>query len=145
MILPKCYTQYAGKIGKLSGGHRTGKGQFSFQYQRQQCQRIFKICTIVLISHVSKIKPKIIQVRLQQHVNLELPDVKARFRKGRRIRDWNASIRWNTEKAREIQKTITSISLTMLVFDCVDHNSCGKFLKRWEYQITLPDNRESQE
>ena len=71
-------------------------------------------CTIALISHASKVMLKILQVRLQQYVNRELPDVQAGFRKGRGTRDQIANIHWIMEKAREFQKK-TSISafLTM--------------------------------
>ena len=63
-------------------------------------------CTIALISHVSKVMLKILQARLQQYVNRELPDVQAGFRKGRGTRDQIASTCWNIEKAREFQKNI---------------------------------------
>ena len=63
-------------------------------------------CTIALISHDSKVKLKILQARLQQYVNCELPDVQAGFRKGRGTRDQIAKIRWIIEKAREFQKNI---------------------------------------
>ena len=69
-------------------------------------------CTIALISHASKVMLKILQARLQQYVNHELPDVQASFRKGRGTRDQIANICWIMEKAREFQKT--SASLTML-------------------------------
>ena len=71
-------------------------------------------CTIALISHTSKVMLKILQARLQQYVNHELPDVQAGFRKGRRTRDQIANIHWLIKKAREFQKK-TSISalLTM--------------------------------
>ena len=62
--------------------------------------------TIALISHASKVMLKILQARLQQYVNRELPDVQARFRKGRGTRDQIANIRWIMEKAREFQKNI---------------------------------------
>ena len=61
-------------------------------------------CTIALISHVSKVLLKILQARLQQYVNRELPDVQAGFRKGRGTRDQIANIHWIMEKAREVQK-----------------------------------------
>ena len=63
-------------------------------------------CTIALISHASKVMLKILQARLQQYMNQELPDVQAGFRKGRRIRDQIANIHWIIEKAREFQKNI---------------------------------------
>ena len=62
--------------------------------------------TIALISHASKVMLKILQVRLQQYVNRELPDVQAGFRKGKGTRDQIANIRWIMEKAREFQKNI---------------------------------------
>ena len=80
---------------------------------------------------------KILQARLQQYTNHELPDVQAGFRKGKGTRDQIANIHWIIEKAREFQKDICFIDYTK-AFDCVDYNKCGKFLKRREYQATLP-------
>ena len=83
--------------------------------------------TIALISHASKVMLKILQARLQQYVNHELPDVQAGFRKGR-TRDQIANIRWIMEKAREFQKNIYFCFLDYAkAFDCVDRNKCGKF------------------
>ena len=65
MMLSKCCTQYAIKFGKLSSGHRTRKGQFSFQYQRSNAKECSNYCTIALISHASKVMLKILQARLQ--------------------------------------------------------------------------------
>ena len=70
-------------------------------------------CTIALISHASKVKLKILQARLQQYVNRELPGVQVRFRKGRGTRDQIANICWIIEKARKFQKTSISALLTM--------------------------------
>ena len=87
---------------------------------------------------------KILQARLQQYVNQELPDVQAGFRKGRRTRDEIANINWIIEKAREFQKTSTSASLTMLKPLTVwVTTSYGKFVKRWEYQTTWPASWET--
>ena len=86
---------------------------------------------------------KIFQARLQQYVNWELPDIQAGFRKGR-IRDKIANICWLIEKVREFQKTSTTASLTMLKPLTVwITTNCGKFLKRWEYQTTLPASWET--
>ena len=83
---------------------------------------LFK-CTIALISHASKVMLKILQARLQQYVNHELPDVQAGFRKGKRTRDQIANIRWIMEKARELQKNIYFCFIDYAkAFDCVDHN-----------------------
>ena len=78
--------------------------------------------TIALISHASKVMLKILQARLQQYVNRELPDVQAGFRKGRGTRDQIASIRWIMEKARGFQKNIYFCFIDYAkAFDCVDH------------------------
>ena len=80
-------------------------------------------CTIALISHVSKVMLKILQARLQQYVNHDLPDVQAGFRKGRGTRDQTANIRWITEKAREFQKNIYFCFTDYAkAFDYEDHN-----------------------
>ena len=94
------------QIWKLSSGHRTGKGQFSFQSQKGNAKECSKYHTIALISHSSKVMPKILQASLQQYVNYELPDVQAGFRKGRRIQDQIANICWIFKKPREFQKNI---------------------------------------
>ena len=74
---------------------------------------------------------KILQVRLQQYVNCELPDVQAGFRKGRGTRDQIATIHWIIEKAREFQKNIYSCFIDYTkAFDCVDHNKLWKIIKR---------------
>ena len=79
--------------------------------------------TIALISHTSKVMLKILQARLQQYVNCELPDVQAGFRKGRGTIDQIANICWITEKAREFQKNIYFCFIDYAkAFDCVDHN-----------------------
>ena len=85
--------------------------------------------TIALISHASKVMLKILQARLQQHVNHELPDVQVGFRKGKGTRDQIANIRWIMEKAREFQKNICFCFTDYAkAFDCVDHTiNCGKF------------------
>ena len=90
-------------------------------------------CTIALISHASKVMLKILQARLQQYVNCELPDVQAGFIKGRGTRDQIANIRWIIEKARELQKNIYFCCIDYAkVFDCVDHNKLWKILQEME-------------
>ena len=84
--------------------------------------------TIVLISHASKVMLKILQARLQQYVNCELPDVQGGFRKGRGTRDQNANICWIIKKAREFQKNIYFCFTDYAkAFDCVITTNCGKF------------------
>src|SRR5574337_2223540 len=106
MMLVKCCTQYASKFGKLSSGHRTGKGQFAFQCQRKAMPKNAHYRTMTLISRASKVMLKILQARLQQYVNCKLSDVQADFRKGKGTRDQITNIRWIMEKAREFQKNI---------------------------------------
>ena len=84
--------------------------------------------TIAHISHASKVMLKILQAKLQQYMNCELPDAQAGFRKGRGTRDQIANIRWIMEKAREFQKNICFIDYAK-AFDCVDHNKLWKLLK----------------
>ena len=82
---------------------------------------------------------KILQARLQQYVNRELPDVQAGFRKGRGTRDQIANIHWIIEKAREFQENISFCFIDYAkAFDCVGHNKLWKFWKRGAYQTTLP-------
>ena len=138
MILWKCCTQYASKFGKLSSGHRTGKGQFSFQSPEKgnakECANYHKIACI---SHASKVMLKILQARLQQYVNCELPDVQAVFRKGWGTRDQIANTRWIMEKAREFQKNIYFCFIDYAkAFDCVDHNKLWTILK----EMGIPDH-----
>ena len=94
---------------------------------------------IALISHASKVMLKILQARLQQYVNHEIPDVQAGFRKGRGTRDQIANIHWITEKARKFQEKSTSVSLTMLRALIVwITTKYGILLRRSTYQTTLP-------
>ena len=93
--------------------------------------------TIVLISHASKVKLKILQARLQQYVNCELHDVQAGFRKGRGTRDQIANICWVMEKAREFQKNIYFCFIDYAkAFDCVDRKKLWKILK----EMGIPDH-----
>ena len=136
MMLWKCCTQYASKFGKLSSGHRTGKGQFSFQSQRKAMPKNAQITTQLHISHASKVMLKILQARLQQYLHCELPDVQAGFRKGRGTRNQIANICWIIKKAREFQKSIYFWFIDYAKAFVWITTNCGKFLKRWEYQTT---------
>ena len=94
-------------------------------------------CTTPPISHASKVMLKILQARLQQYVNRELPDVQAGFRKGRGTRDQIANIRWIIKKAREFQKNIYFCFIDYAkAFDCVDHNKLWEILK----EMGIPDH-----
>ena len=95
--------------------------------------------TVAFISHASKVMLKILQTRLQQYVNHELPDVQAGFRKGRGTRDQIGTSAGSSKKQEGSRKTSISALLTMpkplTVWITIN---CGKFWKRWEYQTTWP-------
>ena len=92
--------------------------------------------TAQLHSSHTQVMLKILQARLQQYVNRELPDVQAGFRKGRGTRDQIANIHWIIEKAREFQKNIYFCFIDYAkAFDCVDHNKPSKILK----EMGIPD------
>ena len=84
----------------------TGLEKVSFHSKERHCQRMSNYRTIALISHDSKVMLKILQARVQQYVNQELPDVQAGFRKSRGTRDQIANILWIIQKAKEFQKNI---------------------------------------
>ena len=115
----------------------TGLEKVSFHSNPKECSNYH---TIVLILHPSKVMLKILQARLRQYMNQELPDVHAGFRKSRGIRDQIANLHWIIEKAREFQKSIylSFIDYTK-AFDCVDHNKLWKILQEMGiYQTTIP-------
>ena len=98
------------------------KISFHFNPKKGDTKKCSNYHIIALISHASKVILKILQARLQQYVNCELPDVQAGFRKGRRNRDQIANIPWIMEKAREFQKSIYFSFIDYAkAFDCVDH------------------------
>ena len=110
-------------------------GQFSFQSQRKAMPKNAQ--TTALMSHASKVMLKILQVRLQQYMNHELPDVQAGFRKGRGTRDKIANIHWIIKNAREFQKDIYFCFIDYAkAFDCVDHNKLWKILQ----EMGIPDH-----
>ena len=130
-MLLKCCTQYVSKFGKLSSGHWTGKGQvFTPIPKKGNVKECSNYRTIALTSQASKEMLKILQARLEQYMNRELPDVQAGFRKGRRTRDRIANISWIIKKARELQKNMYFCFIDQTkAFDCVDHYKLRKILK----------------
>ena len=134
MMLWKCCTQYASKSGKLSRGHGLEKVSFHSNPKKGSAKESSNYRTIVLISYASKVMLKIFQIRLQQYVNCELPDVQAGFIKDRGTRDQVANIHWIIE-SREFQKTMCFIDYAK-AFDCVDHNKLWKNLK----EMGIPDH-----
>ena len=112
------------------------KVSFHSNPKERQCKEFSNYHTIALISHTSQVLLKILQAKLQQYVNCELPDGQAGFRKGRGIRDQIANIRWIIKKGREFQKkksTLLTMPKSLTVWITIN---CGKFLKKWEYQTT---------
>ena len=137
MMLWKCCTQYASKFAKLSSGHRPRKGQFSFQPKKGNAKECSNHHTIAHISHTSKVMLKILQARLQQYMNRELPGVQDEFRKGKGARDKIANIHWIIKKAREFQKKYLLMLywLCQILWLCGSQKNCAKFFKRWN---TIP-------
>ena len=135
MMLWKCCTQYASKFGKLSSGHRTGKGQFSFQSQRKAVAKNVQT-TAQLHSYHTLVKYAQNTQRFQQYVNHELPDVQAGFRKGRGTRDQIANICWIIKKQEGSRKTSISALLTIQSLWLCGSQQTGKFWKRWDHQTT---------
>ena len=123
----KCCTQYASKFGKLSSGHRTGKGQFSFQSQRKAMPKNAQ--TTTLISHTSKVMLNILQARLQQYVNCELPDVQAVLEKAEEPEIKLPTSIGSPKRQESSRKTSISSLLTMPKSLTVDHNKLWKILQ----------------
>ena len=120
---------------KLNSGHKE-KVSFHSNPKERQCQRMFKLphnCTH--FTHWQS-NAKILQTRLQQYMNQEVPDVQAGFRKGRGTRGQIANIHWIIKKAREFQKIIYFCFIDYVkAFDCVDHDKPWKILK----EMGIPD------
>ena len=138
VLLLKCCTHYASTFRKLKSGHRTGKFQLSFQFQRRAApKKCSNYWTIALIPHATKVRLKAHQARLQQYVKWELRDVHAVFRNGGGTREQIANILWIIEKAREFQKNIYFCFIDYTeTFDCVDHSKLQAILKEME----IPDH-----
>ena len=138
-MLWKCCTQYARNLENLAVAIGLEKSVFIPTPKKGDAKECSNYCTIAPISHASKVMLKILQARLQQYMNHELPNVQDGFRKDRGTRDQIANIRWIIEKARECQKKSTSALLTMpKPLTVWITTNCGKFLKRWEYRTCWP-------
>ena len=143
----KCCIQYASKFGKLSSGHRTGKGQFSFQSQRKAMPKNAQTTAQLYSSHTKVKKLSKPGFNSTWTVNFQMFKLvlfyfiffQAGFRKGRRTRDQIANICWIIKKARAFQKNIyfcfIDYAKPLTVWITIN---CGKFWKRWEYQTTWP-------
>ena len=143
-MLWRCCSQYASRFGKLSSGHRTGKVQFSFQSQRKAMPKNAQNHTIAFILQTRKVMLKILQARLQQYENCDLPDVQPGFRKAEEpeIKLQTSAGSW--KKQESSRKISISALLTMpkplTMWITIN---CGKFWKRWEYQTTWPASWET--
>ena len=125
-MLLKCCMQYASKFGKLSSGHKTGKGQFSLQSQRKAMPKNVQTTTPLCLFHMlAKLCSKFSKLGFSI-----LPDHQAGFRKGKGTKKQNATFCWIIEKAREFQKNIYFCFIDYTTaFDCVDHNKLWKILQ----------------
>ena len=124
-MLINCCTQYDSKFVKLSSSHRTGI--FISAPKKGFAKECSNYQTIALISHASKVILKILQARLQQYMNRELPDVRAGFTKEEK-NDQIGNIQWIIEKAREFQKNIYFCFIDYAkAFDVWITTNCGKF------------------
>ena len=121
MMLWKCYIQYASKFGKLSSGHRTGKGQFSFQSQRKSMPKNAQITAQLYLSHtLVKSRSKVSMSGFSNTWTMNFQMFKLVLGKDRNQR---SNIHWIMEKAREFQKNIYFCFIDYAkAFDCVDHN-----------------------
>ena len=137
-MLLNCFTQYASKFGKwqVFWPQNWKRPVFIPIPKKSSAKECSNYHTIALISHTSKAKLKILQIRLQQFLNHEFPDVQAGLRKGRGTRDQIVNIHWIIEKAREFQKNVYFCFIDYTkALDCVDHNKLWKILK----QMGIPD------
>ena len=131
IMLWKCCIQYAGKFGKCSSGHRTGKVEFSFQSQRKAMPKNAQTTAQLHSSHTSKVMLKILQVRLQQYVNFQM--VKLDLEKAEKPEIKLPISLGSSKKQESFRKISSSASLTMLKpLTMWITTNCGKFLKRWD-------------
>ena len=132
-MLLKCCTQHASKFGKQQWPQDWKRSIFIPIPKKGSAKECWNYCIIALISHASKVILKILWVRLQQYVNWELPDSQAGFRKEIKLPTSVGS----SKKQESPRKTSTSLTMPKPLTMWITTN-CGKFLKRWEYQTTLP-------
>ena len=143
-MLWKCCTQYASKCGKLQWPQDWKRSVFIPVPKKGNPTECSNYHTIEFISHASKVILKILQARLQQYVNCELPDVQASFRKGRGTEIKLPTSVGSLKKQESSRKTSISALLTipkpLTVWITIN---CGKLWKRWEYQTTWPASWET--
>ena len=134
-----CCTQYASTFGKSAVATGLEKVNFILIPKTHNTTESSNYCTTAHISHTNKVILKILQARLQQYMNHELPDVQAGFRKDRGTRDQIANICWIIKEQQSSRKMSTSALSTMpKPWTMWITTNCRKLLKRWEYQTTWP-------
>ena len=131
-MLWKCCTQYASKIWNTQQWPQDWKGSVVIHIPKKgNAKECSNYDTIVPISHISEVMLKILQTRVPQYMNRELPYVQAGFGKGRETRDQIANIHWTIKKAKEFQKNIDFCFIDYTkAFECVDHNKLWKIVKQ---------------
>ena len=138
-MLWKCYTQYVRKFGKLSSGHRTGKGQFSFQSQRKAIQRMLNYHTVALISHSSKVMLKFSKPGFSNTWTVNFQMFKLVLEKAEEPEIKLPTSAGSLKKQKSSRKTSIFALLTMprplTMWITIN---CGKFFNRWEYQTSWP-------
>ena len=143
-MLWKCCIQYASKLGKLSSGHRTGKGQFSFQSQWKAMSKNVQITTQLLLSHtLAKKCSKFSKSGFSSTWTMNFQMFKLDSEKAEDPEIKLTTSAWSWKKQESSRKTSTSVLLTMpksLTVWITTH--CGKFYKRWGYQTTWPTSWE---
>ena len=142
-MLWKCCTQYANNWKAQQWPQEWKGSRFTPIPKKGDAKEYSKYGTIVLRLRVSKVMLKILQGRLEQYLNWELPDAEAEFRKSRRTRNQIANIHWMIEKTRKFQKNIYFCFIDYAKAFMWITKNCGKILKRWEYQTTLPASWET--
>ena len=134
-MLWRCCTQYVSKNQQWPQDWK--RSVFIPIPKKGNAKECSNYCTIALISHASKVMLTILQARLQQYMNCELPDVQAGFRKGSGTKDQISNICWIIKKAREFQKNIYFCFIDYAkAFDCMDHHKLWKILK----EMGIPDH-----
>ena len=129
-MLWKCYTECGSNLENWAWATGLEKVSFNSTVKGGSAKECSNYRAIKHISHASKVMLEILQDRLQQYVNPELPDVQAAFTKGGGTRDQIANISWIIKKAREFQKCIYFCFINYAkAFDCVDHNKLWEILK----------------
>ena len=142
-MLLRCFTQYTSKFENSAVATELEKISFHSNPKEGQCQRMFKLLHNCPYFTYQQGNAQNLQARLQQYVNQELSDVQAGFRKGRGTKDQIANFHLIIEKAREFQKNIYFCFIDYAKSFVWITTNCGEFLRRWEYQATLPASSET--